>query len=60
MSDAKLPGIPVTVISAVANKQGPEVTLPPSAKQITAENSGHWVQLDEPELVVQAIREMSE
>ena len=25
---------------------------------IVAENSGHWIQLDEPELVVSAVRDM--
>jgi pimeloyl-ACP methyl ester carboxylesterase len=25
---------------------------------IVAENSGHWIQLDEPEIVVDAVREM--
>jgi pimeloyl-ACP methyl ester carboxylesterase len=30
------------------------------AKLVVAENSGHWIQLDEPELVVSAIQEMAE
>jgi pimeloyl-ACP methyl ester carboxylesterase len=32
----------------------------PRGKHIIAAKSGHWIQLDEPELVVQAIREMIE
>jgi pimeloyl-ACP methyl ester carboxylesterase len=32
----------------------------PHGKHIVAAKSGHWIQLDEPELVVQAIREMAE
>jgi len=32
--------------------------LPPGAKRITAEQSGHRVQLDQPSIVVDAIREM--
>jgi pimeloyl-ACP methyl ester carboxylesterase len=29
-------------------------------RHIVATKSGHWIQLDEPELVVQAVREMAE
>ena len=32
----------------------------PGTRQIIAKNSGHWVHLDEPELVVDAIRTMVE
>lgn len=31
-----------------------------NVKQFVAENSGHWIQLDEPELVISAIRELVE
>jgi pimeloyl-ACP methyl ester carboxylesterase len=31
----------------------------PHSQHIIAAKSGHWIQLDEPELVVQAIREMA-
>lgn len=58
MAGARLPDIPVTVISAAANTRGPGVQLPPSARLVTASRSRHWVQLDEPDLVVQAIRQM--
>lgn len=58
MSDAVLPDVPVTVISAAANRQGPGVVLPAGARLMVAENSGHWVQLDQPEIVVEAIRWM--
>jgi pimeloyl-ACP methyl ester carboxylesterase len=34
--------------------------LSPHTKLIYAKNSGHWIQLDEPELVVHAVREMIE
>jgi len=32
--------------------------LSPRGKHIRARKSGHWIQLDEPELVVEAIRDM--
>lgn len=32
----------------------------PRGRHIIAQESGHWIQLDEPELVVQAVREMLE
>jgi pimeloyl-ACP methyl ester carboxylesterase len=32
----------------------------PRGRHIIARKSGHWIQLDEPELVVQAIREMAD
>ena len=58
MAETVLPEIPVTVISAAKNQDGPGVRVPASAQWITAEGSGHWVQLDQPELVVEAIRVM--
>jgi pimeloyl-ACP methyl ester carboxylesterase len=58
MSGAQLPEVPVTVISAATNQHGAGVGLPEGAKLITAERSGHWIQLDEPGLVVEAIRTM--
>jgi pimeloyl-ACP methyl ester carboxylesterase len=57
MSGACLPQLPVTVISAAKNQQGPGVELPRDARVVSAEHSGHWVQLDQPELVIEAIRE---
>jgi pimeloyl-ACP methyl ester carboxylesterase len=59
-----LEGIPITVLSA-ANATPREmeereawVRRSPHGRHIVARKSGHWIQLDEPELVVQAIREM--
>ncbi len=63
MADAApLRGIPVTLITGAKNKPFPEdeaERMSSCAKQIIATNSGHWVQLDEPELVVEAVREMA-
>jgi pimeloyl-ACP methyl ester carboxylesterase len=51
-----LPGIPVTLILAAANAT-PDPTLHcPRLTTIVAPRSGHWVHLDEPEIVVEAIR----
>ena len=58
MSGAHLPEVPVTVISAATNQHGAGVGLPRDARLITAERSGHWVQLDEPDVVVDEIRTM--
>lgn len=58
MDDALLPDIPVTVILAATNRFGAGVVTPASTKVVTAARSGHWVQLDEPELVVAEILEM--
>jgi pimeloyl-ACP methyl ester carboxylesterase len=56
--------IPVTVLSA-ANATHEQLKereawahLSPRGKHIRAQKSGHWIQLDEPELVVEAIRDM--
>lgn len=57
-------GIPVTVLSAANAK--PEqleereemARRSPRGRHIVARKSGHWIQLDEPELVVEAIREL--
>jgi pimeloyl-ACP methyl ester carboxylesterase len=58
--------IPVIVLSA-ANSTPEQLEerqalarRSPRGKHIVARKSGHWIQLDEPELVVQAIREMVE
>jgi pimeloyl-ACP methyl ester carboxylesterase len=58
MANARLPDVPTIVISAAANTAGPGVMLPPGTRFVTASRSGHWIQLDEPELVVQAIRDL--
>ena len=63
MGDAE--GIPITVLSA-ANSTPEQLEerdalarRSPRGQHIIARKSGHWIQLDEPELVVQAIREMT-
>jgi pimeloyl-ACP methyl ester carboxylesterase len=57
-------GIPVIVLSA-ANSTPEQLRerealarRSPHGRHIMAAKSGHWIQLDEPELVVEAIREM--
>jgi pimeloyl-ACP methyl ester carboxylesterase len=58
--------IPVTVLSAAnathAQREEREawVHRSPRGRHVIARKSGHWIQLDEPDLVVQAIREMIE
>lgn len=59
MTGIRLPQVPMTVISAAKNHGGAGVELPRGAKLVTATRSGHWVQLDEPELVIAAIREFA-
>jgi pimeloyl-ACP methyl ester carboxylesterase len=56
--------IPLTVLSA-ANSTPEQLEereawtrRSPRGQHIIARKSGHWIQLDEPELAVQAIREM--
>ena len=46
------PGLPKAISDADLRKIGPD------AKQLIAENSGHWVHLDEPELVIEQIRQI--
>ncbi len=46
------PGHPKAISAADLQKIGP------NAEQLIAEKSGHWVHLDEPELVIEQIREM--
>ena len=46
------PGHPKAISAAALRKIGPE------AEQLIAEKSGHWVHLDEPELVIEQIQEM--
>jgi pimeloyl-ACP methyl ester carboxylesterase len=54
LSELKTPAI---VITAKHVQSHPAPALP-RARRIVAERSGHWVQLDQPELVVAAIREL--
>jgi len=52
--DTQLPvGIPAIVLTP------PKAAGLPGAKHVIAEKSGHWIQLDQPELVVNAVRELS-
>jgi pimeloyl-ACP methyl ester carboxylesterase len=53
--------IPAVVITGSRNTTtaDPAPALP-QAKRIRAEQSGHWVQLDQPAVVIEAIREMVE
>ncbi len=59
------PDIPVTVISGghlTPAERSEHQSLAQSSlrgRHILAERSGHWVQLDRPELVIEAIREMT-
>jgi pimeloyl-ACP methyl ester carboxylesterase len=57
--------IPVTVLSAASapphqlEERDGIANRSPRGRHIIARKSGHWIQLDEPELVVEAIREMA-
>jgi pimeloyl-ACP methyl ester carboxylesterase len=53
--------VPAIVITGGQNASAadPAPALP-NAKRVRAENSGHWVQLDEPAVVIEAIREIVE
>jgi pimeloyl-ACP methyl ester carboxylesterase len=58
--------IPVSIVSA-SNATAAELEVreqitrrSPRGRHIIARKSGHWIQLDEPELVVQAIQEMTD
>ena len=59
-----LPDVPLAVISSgelppdQMEEQRRLATLSSSGRHIVAERSGHWVQFDEPDLVVGAIREV--
>ena len=62
----ELCGVPVTILSA-ANSKPAELAerdamagSSPHGRHIVAGKSGHWIHLDEPGLVVQAIRDMVE
>jgi pimeloyl-ACP methyl ester carboxylesterase len=65
MANAPMLDVPVTLLSGKLN---PHPTNPRAyseristqARFVVAEKSGHWIQLDEPELVVNSIRELVE
>jgi pimeloyl-ACP methyl ester carboxylesterase len=53
----------ITVVILTAGKKQPVTddqirTIAPDARHIVAHASGHWIHLDEPELVISAIQEM--
>jgi pimeloyl-ACP methyl ester carboxylesterase len=58
--------IPLVVLSATSSsssqRKGHEALahLSSQGKHIVASNSGHWIQLDEPDLVIESIREVVE
>ncbi len=62
MLDAKpIVGVPVLLMTPGQPKAISETALQkigPDAKQLIAEKGGHWLHLDEPELVIEQIREM--
>jgi pimeloyl-ACP methyl ester carboxylesterase len=56
-------GIPATVLTAASTPALPEeelLSLAPEARHIVAGGSGHWIHLDRPDLVVDAVREAVE
>jgi pimeloyl-ACP methyl ester carboxylesterase len=56
-----LPNTPVTVLTGARNSPMPPGALAavsPEARHIVAANSGHWVHLDQPDLVIQAIQDV--
>jgi pimeloyl-ACP methyl ester carboxylesterase len=64
MHDAKpIEGIPVVALTAGTAEPLSSSALRrigPTARQVIAEKSGHWIHLDEPDLVLEAIRNMVE
>jgi len=58
--------IPMTILSATTAspaelaERGALIARSPRSRHVIAAKSGHWIHLDEPELVIQAIREMLE
>lgn len=65
MREAPALQIPVTLLAGTQNEHPADpaehaARVSPHTKLIYAKNSGHWIQLDEPDLVVDAVREMIE
>ncbi|HET9743956.1 MAG TPA: alpha/beta hydrolase [Terriglobales bacterium] len=63
MSIAPALNIPVTILVGTQNEHPADPReyakkVSPRAKLVYASGSGHWIQLDEPELVVNTVREM--
>jgi pimeloyl-ACP methyl ester carboxylesterase len=62
MRDAPVAGVPVTVLTAGRNPPVSDEsirTLGPDVRHVVAEESGHWIHLDQPELVVEAVQELA-
>ena len=61
-----LPPVPVTILSAAHStpthlaERDRIAQASPRGRHIVAQRSGHWIHLDEPELVIEAIRDMYE
>lgn len=57
-----LENVPVTILTGAASRTkwaaDDLARLSTNVTHIVAENSGHWIQLDEPELVVSAVRDL--
>ena len=53
-----LEGIPVIVLTSGRTAAPAPEGLSTNTRHIVAEKSGHWIHLDQPELVVEAVREL--
>lgn len=63
MRDAPPVQVPVTLLVGTQNEHPADpaqhaLQISANTKLVHAQNSGHWIQLDEPDLVIQAVREM--
>jgi pimeloyl-ACP methyl ester carboxylesterase len=50
----------VAAVAAALQSQTQLVTLAPDARQMIATDSGHYIQLERPQLVIEAIRQVVE
>jgi pimeloyl-ACP methyl ester carboxylesterase len=57
-----LAGVPVTILTGATSRTkwnpGDLPSISSDTTHIVAKNSGHWIQLDEPNLVVDAVRDL--
>ena len=51
-------GIPMIVLSSASSLGTAPEGWSTNMRHIVAEKSGHWIHLDQPELVVQAVRDL--